>query len=374
MISIQTRTLDLAGTSYEIGHRLGKMIEGIPELKAHHTQGMKGFDSAQAKEAAELFDRWCPGLTEELTGFADALQVRPEQVFYYSMTYLVPRCSHIALLPGITAEGKPLVARNYEFSHEAEDFCLIKTSVKGNYTHMGTSVLHFGRDDGFNEKGLSATMSSCGLPVGALPYMRQPKLKGLQFWAVIRSVLEHCADVEEALAFVKDMPIAYNLNMILLDKGGRAALVETLDGRMAVKRIDAASEEQLLYATNHAVLPELEHVEPRAMVHSLRRFEYIGEQFAGRTGITREQLKSAQHSSYPDGLCCPYFEEFFGTTKSMIISPADGTIELCWGGRDENGWRTYEIAEPLENGTRTIEIEPKKAAPGTFDWAELPQR
>lgn len=40
-------------------------------------------------------------------------------------------------------------------------------------------------------------------------------------------------------------------------------------------------------------------------------------------------------AKYPDGLCCHYFEEFFGTTKSMVISPTDGTIKLCWGGRME---------------------------------------
>lgn len=53
---------------------------------------------------------------------------------------------------------------------------------------MGTSVLHFGLDDGFNEHGLVVTMSSCGLPIGPLPDMRAPKLKELQFWVVIRAI------------------------------------------------------------------------------------------------------------------------------------------------------------------------------------------
>ena len=174
MLKIQTYTAELAGTSYEIGYQFGKMIAAIPHFQIAHTAGLEGFGPEQAEEAAKLFDRWCPGLTEELCGFADALKVKPEQIFFYGMTYLLPRCSHIALLPSTTAEGKPLLARNYKFSHEAEDFCLIKTSVTGRYSHMGTSVLHFGRDDGFNEHGLAVTMSSCGFPVGALPYMTEP--------------------------------------------------------------------------------------------------------------------------------------------------------------------------------------------------------
>ena len=69
----------------------------------------------------------------------------------------------------------PAAGRNYEFNHEAEDFALIRTNVAGRNTHMGTGVLHFGRDDGFNEHGLAVTMSSCGFPVGPIPYMRAPR-------------------------------------------------------------------------------------------------------------------------------------------------------------------------------------------------------
>ncbi|MEY8353417.1 C45 family peptidase [Lachnospiraceae bacterium 54-53] len=371
MKTIQTHTAELAGTSYEIGYQFGKITGKIPPLKAAHTAGMTDFGPQQVKDAVKLFDRWCPGLAEELCGFADALKAKPEQIFFYGMTYLLPRCSHIALLPGLTEQGKPLLARNYEFSHEAEDFCLIKTAVKGKYTHMGTSVLHFGRDDGFNEHGLAVTMSSCGFPVGALPYMQAPKLKGLQFWAVIRALLENCRNVDEALAYLVDMPIAYNLNMILMDKAGNAALVETLDGRTAVKQIGPGSTEKMLYATNHAVLPELQNMESQMMAHSARRYDYISKQLADHDCVTKEQVKKMLLEKYPNGLCCHYFEEYFGTTKSMVISPSDGTMDLCWGGRAENGWYTYDITQPLENGMKEIKINLEKAAPGTYDWQPL---
>ncbi len=369
-LKIQTNCMELAGSNYEIGYRMGQMVDGIPPLKAHHTSGMDGFDGKKVREAAALFDRWCPGLVEELEGFADALKTDVEQVTYYGMTYLVPRCSHAALLPSMTAEGKPLLARNYEFNHEVEDFCLMKTSVTGKYTHMGTSVLQFGREDGFNEHGLAVTMSSCGFPVGAMPYMRAPQLKGLQFWAAIRALLENCRDVDEGLVYLKEMPIGFNINLIMLDKNGCAALVETIDGRISAKRIGPGSKEQMLHAANHAVLPELAALESKVMKHSVRRYDYIRDQLEGKSGITREQLKKMLLSRYPDGLCCHFYEEFFGTTKSMVISPCDGTIELCWGGREENGWNLYDISQPFESGTRTVEISLEKAAAGTFDWKD----
>lgn len=366
MIKIQTHTVALTGTSYEIGYQLGKATAQIPPLKAMHTGGMDGFDSAKAREAALLFDRWCPGLTEEITGFADALQVPLEQVFFYGMTYLLPRCSQIAVLPSASANGKPLLARNYEFGHNEESFCFVKTSASGKYKHIGTSVLHFGREDGVNEHGLAVSMSSCGFPVGALPYMRAPKLKGLQFWAVIRALLENCKNVKEALDYLDGMPIAFNINLMLLDQAGNAALVETLDGKYEVKKIDAQSSDQVLWATNHAVLPKLREMEPEAMVHSVKRYDWVKEQLDGSGKITREQLKSMLLAKYPNGLCSHYYEEFFGTTKSMVISPVDGTVEICWGGRAENGWNTYDVSQPLSESTSKIEIALEKADPTTW--------
>lgn len=372
MQTVKTQTVNLQGTSYEIGRKFGEWVGAIPPLAQMHTAGMAGFGAAEAREAMALFDRWCPGLTEELRGFADALSVVPERVVYYAMTYLRPRCSQIALLPSVTEEGKPLVARNYEFNHEMEDFCLIKTRVEGKYTHMGTSVIRFGREDGVNECGLSVTMSSCGFPVGAQPFMRAPKIKGLMFWAVIRALLENCADVEEAIAYVRDMPIAYNLNLIVADKAGNAALIETLDGEKAVKRIGPDTKEQMLAATNHVLLPELMPDEPEVMLHSIKRYDYIKRQLAGKVGITRETLKDMLLSKYPEGLCCHYYEEYFGTTKSMVISPKDGTIELNWGGRKENGWQLYDINQPLEDSVREVQINLERAAPSTYESVPRP--
>lgn len=366
MQTIQTHTLNLVGSSYEIGCCLGKMVAEILPLKTAHTSGMAGFDRQKVAEAVQMFDRWCPGLAEELNGFAQVLGASPEQIFFYGMTYLVPRCSQIALLPSLTKDAKPLLARNYEFCHKEEDFCLVKTSVQGKYTHLGTSVLQFGREEGLNEHGLAVTMSSCGFPVGGLPFMRPPKLKGLQFWAVIRALLENCKDTHEALVYLKDMPIAYNLNMILLDKAGNAALVETLDGKSAVKQIGPDSTQQMIHATNHAVLPGLKEIEPQAMPHSVLRYDWIKQRLQAKTGVTKEMLKEMLLSNYPDGLCCHYFEEYFGTTKSLVLSPADGTIELCWGGQAENGWQTYAVFRPLENGSKEIKICLEKAPAGTY--------
>lgn len=351
-----TKTMELAGSNYEIGRKLGEIVAGIPQLRALHTAVYPGSGEEKAKEAMALFERWCPGFNEELSGFAEVLQVPASQLAFYATTNLRPNCSQIAVLPSMTESGEPLLARNYEFNPMFEDFTLVRTSVPGKYRHMGTSVFLFGREDGFNECGLAVTMSSCGLPVGAEQGMRRTKVNGLQYWAVIRALLENCRDVEEALAYVKEMPIAFNLNLMLVDKSGRIALVETLDGRMAVKRIPEDGGEQYLCATNHQVIPELIACEPVAMRHSLQRYHWIREKMDHSDKVGREQLKEMLLSMYPEGMCCHFYDAFFGTTKSMVISPAAGTIELCWGGEAANGWKVYGIDEPLQTSMTEIEV------------------
>lgn len=371
MINRSAYTLDLSGTSYAIGAKLGRIISESTALKLAYTRTLEGFGVNEYQDAVKLFDEWCPGISDEIAGFADALQVHPGQIAYYAMTYLRPRCSQIAVLPAMTALNKPLLARNYEFHHEMEDFVLARTSVTGKYTHMGTSTMSFGRDDGFNEHGLAVTMSACGFPVGAVPFMRAPQLKGLHFWAAIRAVLENCRDVAESLRYLQEMPIASNVNFMLLDKQGNAALFTTLDGRKATKQIDPTSPEQFLWATNHPVLPELIPYEPQAAVHSLRRGEWIAAQLEGASALTGEELKKMLLSPYPNGLNSPYYEDYFGTTKSMIFSPADGIIELCWGGRAENGWQTYDLKHAFADAEIPVQLAMERADNTMFDYLPL---
>lgn len=368
LLTIHARTCNLMGTSYEIGYQLGSLVEKNPLLKSKYILEGELLGASWIKEAKELFESWCPGLCEELEGFADALKVGSDRLYFYRMTYLSPRCSQVALMPEVTQEGKPLLARNYEYSHELEDFSFVKTNLQGRYAHMGTSMLESGRDDGLNEHGLAVTMTSCGLPVVDLPYMRKPEIKGLQYWVAVRAILENCKDVEEALAYLKEMPIAFNMNMILFDKLGHAALVQTMDGKKAVKQMEPGDKEQLLYTTNHAVLPDFKHLESEAFSHSIKRFDYIKEELEGKGNISRDKLKEMLLAKYPQGLCFHNYRESFGTTKSMIISPVDGTIELCWGGRPENLWRIYDMKESLTKEEFRIELNVEETAKGIFDW------
>lgn len=369
MLKLLTHTIELSGSNYEAGYQLGKVIDKYPELKAKYFIESTDIDIAKVQKEIALLDHWCPGLNEEIKGFSDALQIKTEQLYFYTMSYLSPHCSQLALLSNITKQEKPLLARNYEFSHELEDFCLIKTNINGKYCHLGTSMLLFGRDDGFNEAGLAVTMSSCGMPVVNLPNMQKPKISGLRYWIVVRALLENCKNVNEAISYLQQMPIAFNMNLILLDKTNHSALIQIIDGEVTIKQINQTSLEQSLYATNHPILPTSKRT--NVFSHSIHRIKIIQKFLKDNNHIITKQLKELLLLKYPQGLCFHNYTESFGTTKSMIIFPVDQTIELCWGGQLQNHWYKFNLNDSLPNKTNEIKIMIEETSKGLFDWQEL---
>ena len=359
---------ELTGSSYEIGYQLGKKMLGNPQLIQMQKSDAELFSDAQVVQMNEMFDRYCPGLSDELRGFAEAVGAREKQLCYYAGTCLTPGCSIVAALPSLTKDGHVLVARNYEFSHKMDDFSFGKTKVTGRYAHLGSGSMLFGRSEGINECGLMVGQTSCGLPVGNFAPMRKPAVIGLQFWAVIRSLLENCKDVDEALKSVLDMPIAYNINLVLADKTGKAVLFETFDGAKEWKQIDATTAEQYLHSTNHAHLPKTKQLCTMVMEHSACRYDYINKYMVGAEKLTAGNLKTLLLSEYPSGLCCHWYDEFFGTVRSMVFDVTAGTVELCWGGLAENGWTTYSLNEDFRVNSQTIHI---KSEHPTFDFCKL---
>lgn len=349
--------LELSGTSYEIGYELGKRILNYPPQVLNMFKAPSPICSEdEATELIEILDQYCPGLNEELQGFADALETTILHLHYYNAAYLTPGCSLLAVLPKLTENGHVMVARNYEFSHRMDDFTFCKTKVSGKYSHLGSSIMSFGRSEGINECGLMVGSTSCGRPVGNMPNARKPAIKGLQFCAVIRSLLENCTNVSDALKLLMDMPIAYNINLMLADKTGAAILFETYDGNKAWEEINAMTEKQYLHSTNHPHLPEIVALEPMGMENSVVRYKFIESYMEKSDKIKEEDLKELLLSMYPMGLCCHWFEELFGTIRSIVFDVTLGKVNICWGGRAENGWKTYTLDTDMKNESFMVSI------------------
>ena len=366
MKNVSVNFFELKGTSYEIGKQLGYMVLENPYLKDFFLSSFKAV-SEDEKYIYELFDNYCPGLNEELQGFADILRVEKSRLIYVSLTYLSPACSQIVILPNKTKNHHIFLARNYDYSEQMDDFCFSKTTVKGKYSHVGTNVMQFGRGEGMNECGLAVSQSACGRPVNNYQAGKHPKVVGLQFWAVVRTLLENCKNVKEALDTLSDMPIGCNINLMLADKSGEAALIEIMDGRKEVKLIQDDMKVDYLIATNHIHISSMMSMEPYATKNSITRYRCLKQWITQNSNIDELKIKKLLLTPYPDGLMLPFYEDSFGTIKSIVFNLSLGNIEICWGGLETNKWYLFNIKDNVERKTCIQNIKKQPTVNGFFD-------
>lgn len=348
----------LKGAPYQIGRMQGEAIKDIPGFIDFMRSGAGRFSAEQFQKISAEMERFSPGINEEIRGMADALGVGVQELIYYSFTFLQQgHCSHFALLPSRTEEGRTLVGRSYEFGLKTEDLRLVTLQSTGKYAFMGSSLLFFGMTEGMNEHGLVVTMSAGGWPVGPTKEMRPPLRDGFQFWFVVRAVLETCKTVEEAVKLIIEIPTCGNPNILVADKAGRAALVEVFGANKAVKRIDEASEEQFLCSTNHFTLPEMTPYRDLVWKNSQVRYDAIRAQLGRTQKVGKEAMRSLLSQKYPQGLACHYYDEGFGTLRSMIFDPQALEVEMCFGSPVGGSWHTLNFTSPGASYQANIPME-----------------
>lgn len=355
---------NFVGTNYEIGQKIGEWVESESKLLDRLLIPPNIYPETKYQEISSLLDAFCPGITEEIRGFSDKLNVQPSQVIFYAMTYLEKGCSLIGMLPTKSENGHTIMARNYDFNDEMEEMCFAYTEIKGKYKYVGSTLNIFGRSDGMNEHGLSVGKASNGLPVGNFEGGLKPNITGLSFWIVVRSILENCKNVDEGVKLAMRMPIAYNLNLMLADKSGKIAILQCIDGHKDYKIIDATSDENFLSCTNHTLLEKIKPYEKTLIESSIIRNNSIANTLSKRKVISENTIKKLLSTPYPDGLCCHYYKEFFGTLRSVIFDATEGLTQVAFGAPDVNKWRTFKVEQLIE---RDITIKmPDEKAPREF--------
>lgn len=354
----------LEGDAYQIGKTQADAIKHIPQFVGFLRSGAGKFSPQQFEKVSSQMEHFCPGINAEMEGFADGLGIPAADLVFCAYTYLSKgKCSHFALLPSRTVEGRPLVGRSYEFGVETEDLRLCTLKANNKFAFIGSSLIFFGFTEGMNEHGLVATMSAGGMPTGLEAGMRAPVQDGFQFWLVIRAVLERCKTVDEAIQFIKEIPTCGNPNLIVADKYGEAALVEIFGPHKAVKKIDSRTADQMVCSTNHFTLSEMIQFRDPVWVNSQTRYEAIQSRLTGEQKVSRQTIRELLSDEYPKGLACHFYEEWFGTLRSMIFDPQAGEIEMCFGSPVGGDWHKIDFNTPMRSYPVQI---PLKKMPSEF--------
>lgn len=340
----------LRGSAYEVGTFQGNLIKDVPAFVEFFRSGRDLPPRPDMRETLRLFNKHCPGIVEEIEGFCDCVKVPSEHVIYYAATHLSSgHCSHLVALPSITASRHVLVGRSYEFGATMDDMRLCSTHIQGKYAHLGCSTMFFGRNDGMNEHGLSVTTSAGGIPVSMMAGLRPPIQDGLQFWALVRTILEQCKTVTEAIELFNGFPCCGNPILILADPSGAAALAEAFGSHKLVRRIDDSGPTKCLFATNHMLSDEMRQCDPTVSNHSAVRYQAIQTHLdTTAPHVTVESVKQFLSTLYPNGLCCHYYQEFFGTLHALVFDLTTKRAEIAFGSSAVNGWHTVELSEQAQ--------------------------
>ncbi len=171
------------GTPLEMGRQLGLGLKqagmklGPPKPKVLRF----------ARRCEELVAQHAPELLEELRGLAEASEQDYDAVLAVNLTapfdpQELPACTVLAVSPERSADGRPIVGRNYDFFYDVSGDVATTcwTYPTGHYAHVGDSDIWVGRDDGLNEAGLFVGIASIFLE-GMQP--------GIVFWLVVRMLL-----------------------------------------------------------------------------------------------------------------------------------------------------------------------------------------
>jgi len=100
------------------------------------------------------------------------------------------------------------------------------------------------------------------------------------------------------------------------------------------------------------------------MHNSRVRFELIESTLKKSKLISKDGIKRILSDLYPNGLCCHYYTEFFGTMNSVIYDPNEMKIDLCFGPSDINPWYSMKFDE-IKNSEYEV-FFPKEKAPNGF--------
>jgi hypothetical protein len=169
--------------------------------------------------------------------------------------------------------------------------------------------------DGLNEMGLSIGMAA--VPESEMPF--DPTKETIDSLRVIREVLDHAADVDEALSILTSYNIEWSggpaLHYLIADQSGRAVLAEFFDGELVL----LANQAPWHLATNHLRANADENNS------GCRRYDLIENKLAEEGGrLTSQQaLDLLSDVSWGD--------EQMGTQWSVVYDMYNGEINVVMG-------------------------------------------
>lgn len=356
----------LTGNAYEVGYQLGEYCKKRSNLLKQMSSPFYGrAKCSQTKllKVQKLFDQYCPGLLDEIRGFADSTHVTFTDImmFYSYETIHDVHCSHFAV--GTEGKEKLIMGRSYEFVW-GEDPLLIETHISGHAASIGFAAQLFGRIDGMNEYGVCVTTAGGNVS-------KKLTMQGFVFILSVRAILERCRTVEEAIQLLMELPNADARSYIISDTTGKAVLVECIGDKKSYQILSKETDKRYVCEANHFTLPNMEECNANIAMHSRQCYDIMHETIRNHIdSFTVNTAKELLSKPIPHGCCCPSYIEGFGTMWSVIFLPIKKTALICFGSPQYGQWKEFTISEQNKDTDYTVELINEVNTPTFWSMAD----
>lgn len=312
MKKIYSDILQFRGSHYELGYEHGKQIKDslIHKNRQKQWRLRKPRFTININETKQVFMQYAPKIWEELEGMQESMKLPMEDILRDFGGYRIeaPRsgCSIFT--------GKDYMIRNYDYHPKTyEGRFLIYQPNDGGYAMIGPTQRVTGRMDGMNEKGLVMGYNSI--------HRKKPK-SGFICHMIGRIILETCANVEEAISLLKDIPHRHSFSYILLDHNDETIIVEASPRGIDIRKSNLC--------TNHF---EIQKEENRKLLDdSYERLEAMQNQ--------QDKIKDGYQAfrmmnDTDKGVFSKEYKSWAGTIHTSAYFPKEKKVWFALGGDTE---------------------------------------
>ena len=344
------RYIRVNGNAKERGIQEGKklkerIITNYRNQKEYY-YNKESFEYIKWEEIAEryvpLIEKWAPEVLEEMRGMAEGAGIGFNQILALTTAYeksfgrdqVSDKCTAFLASPLSTREHTTIVGQTNDECYmewvyhldvvvhhvDEKNECLI-------YTHPGIPAYM-----GINNSGLCVmwTYIDNGIVGNGVPTN-----------VIIRHLLEY-RNVNEAIAYLQEVPHDIPNQISVSDKAGNIACVECFPNKVYVKR-----DEKYLVHSNHNVFATNEK-ECTCSKTTWDRYEVMERMVKDKIGMIDVETAKVffqSHERFPNCICShPYPEKPWNKTlATMIFDLGKGEMHIAFGNACEEVFHTYRF-------------------------------
>jgi predicted choloylglycine hydrolase len=312
MKQIHSDILQFRGTHYDFGRKQGELLKESITLENRRKQWKVKRPRFQidVEETKSAFERFAPGIWQELNGLRDSLELPMEEILRdfggYRIDAMPSGCSIVT--------GDDFLVRNYDFHPQTYEgrFSLYQPTDEG-YAIIGPTSRIIGRMDGMNEKGLAMGYN--------FTHRKKPG-DGFVCYMIGRIILETCANVQEAVELVKAIPHRGSFSYVVADRSGETLVIEASPRAVDVRKTNVC--------TNHFEIQR--HENRNYLKDSHQRLEAI---------VTQPEETNGAYKAYRlfndtgRGVFSTDYKSWAGTIHTSVYLPKDKQVWFAIGGNQE---------------------------------------